>query len=103
MPMPPRLYAVIGIKRAPPTGLPYSTDPRTYGLNVFAEPVLDAEFEREYAERVMVYPTSEPAVDDIYRCGLEPPGGFLRVFAWVEGEWVRDDAETHRILEETSW
>jgi hypothetical protein len=101
--MPPRLYAVIGIKREAGPPLPYPTDPRAYGLNVFKEPISDDEFEREYLQRVRVYQSSDPAVDDIYRCGLLPPGSFLRVFKRMDGKWVEDEAEADRVLEDTPW
>lgn len=103
MPMPARLYAVIGVKRAPGEPLPYSTDPRAYGLNVFKKPISDDEFEREFIHRVRVYQSSDPAVDDICRCGLEPPGSFLCVFRRQDETWVEDSEETHRVLDETNW
>ena len=103
--MPRRLYAVIGIKREAGPPLPYPTDPRAYGLlNVFfKEPISDDEFEKEYLQRVRVYQSSDPAIDDMYRCGLEPPGSWLRVFAWTDGKWVEDEAEATRVIEDTAW
>ncbi len=97
---PRRLYAVIGIKREVRDSLPYSTDPRTYGLNVFKKQVSDREFEKEYVERVRVYQSSDAAIDDMYQCGLEPPGSFLLVFTWKNGSWVEDRAEAIRLMKD---
>jgi len=104
--MPRHLYAVIGITRKVGPPLPYSTDPRAYGLPLsafFKSPVSDDEFEREYLQRVRVYQSSAPAVDDMYRCGLEPPGSWLCVFTWTDGEWVEDPAEAKKVIEDTAW
>ena len=66
-------------------------------------PIPDDEFDREYRHLVHVYQMVDHAVDAMYRCGLEPPGSFLKVFVRIEQEWVYDDDATRKVVEETPW
>ena len=97
------LYVVVGEPLREGETPPYSTDPRTYGLNLFDHPVSDEEFEREHRHRVHAYQVVDDAVDAMYRCGLEPPGSFLNVYVRRDGEWVYDENETHKVIAETAW
>jgi hypothetical protein len=77
---------------------PYDTDPRRQGLPVFKLPLSDAEFERDYRQRVRAFPNLEDAFEFVGHCNLDNLR--MLVFDRVNSDWVFNSEETGNVLEQ---
>jgi len=78
--------------------LPYSTDPREYGL-----PVLQPMSDKEYAamsNRIKVFQSADDAIKFCYECGFEMT--IIHGFRLMDGKYHLDDAVTSEVLD-TDW
>jgi hypothetical protein len=78
--------------------LPYSTDPREYGL-----PGLKPMSDEEYAavsNRVKAFQSADDAIDFCYECGLMIT--FIHGFRLIDGKYQPDAAVT-REVSDTAW
>ena len=73
----------------------YDTDPRQYGIELFKEPVSDADFDFRYRDSVKAFVDPEDAIDFAYHCNLD--GVMCPVYSEHDGRWVYDADATDRL------
>jgi len=96
--LPKRLY-VVSCERSHPFQEPgYTTDPRHYGLSPFNTPVTDEEFERCYRDKVKAFIRREDAI--AFTCSANLLNVACPVYDRVDGKWIYNDPETHRLAED---
>ncbi len=97
--LPKKVWLIVGHRPATRIKeLPYSTDPRDYGL-----PVLKQMSDEEYAavsNRVRVFQFADDAIEFCYECGLMTT--FIYGFRYVNGKYERDNAVTKEVSD-TDW
>jgi hypothetical protein len=93
-----RLYIIMGDPWDSFKEPPYSTDPRSYKISLFKEPVLDGQFERDYRHQVKAFIRREDAVKFAYHCNLASL--LCPVYDSVDGEWVYNKEETGKVAED---
>jgi hypothetical protein len=94
-----RLYLVFGNSKLDNIRVSGPTDPASYGLDIYAIHSVP----RDTPVHVHAYTDVSDVVNAMYACGLEPYGSFLKAYRRVGGEWVVDDAEAGRVIDETPW
>jgi hypothetical protein len=97
--LPDKVWLIIGHHPATRTReLPYSTDPRDYGL-----PGLKPMSDEQYAavsNRIKAFRSADDAIDFCYECGLGLT--FIHGFRLIDGKYQLDKAVTSEVSD-TDW
>ena len=97
--LPNKVWLIIGHRPATRIKeLPYSTDPREYGL-----PGLTQMSDEEYAavsNRIKAFQAAADAIDFCYECGLMLT--FIHGFRLIDGKYQLDHAVTSEVSD-TNW